>query len=69
MTESELTPADLGIGDAPPDSIQALTEEIQRTREDVGETVAALAAKTDLMARAQEKSTEVAERLRDTAGR
>ena len=66
--QSGLTPAGVGPGDAPPDGIQALTEEIQRTREDVGETVAALAAKADLMARAQEKATEVAGRLRDTAG-
>ena len=68
MTESGLTPAGLGPGDAPPDDIQALTEEIERIREDVGETVAALAAKADLMARAREKASEVAGRLRDTAG-
>ena len=68
MTESGLTPADPGPGDAPPDDIRALTEELQRTGEDVGETVAALAAKADLMARAREKATEVAGRLRDTAG-
>jgi CHASE3 domain sensor protein len=69
MTESGLTPADHGPGDAPPDGIQALTEEIERTREDIGETVAALAAKADLMARAREKASEVAGRLRDTAGK
>jgi hypothetical protein len=69
MTESGLTPADHGPGDAPPDGIQALTEEIERTREDIGETVAALAAKADLMARALEKASEVAGCLRDTAGK
>jgi CHASE3 domain sensor protein len=69
MTESGLTPADHGPGDAPPDGIQALTEEIERTREDIGETVAALAAKADLMARAREKASEVAGRLTDTAGK
>ena len=69
MTESGLTPAGVGPGDAPPDSIQALTEEIRRTREDVGETVAALAAKADIMARARAKASEVAGRLRDTAGK
>jgi hypothetical protein len=69
MTESGLTPAGPGPGDAPPDSIQALTEEIRRTREDVGETVAALAAKADIMARARAKASEVAGRLRDTAGK
>jgi Protein of unknown function (DUF3618) len=69
MTESGPTPAGLGPGDAPPDSIQALTEEIKRTREDVGETVAALAAKADFKARAREKANEVAGRLWDTAGK
>jgi ABC-type transporter Mla subunit MlaD len=69
MTGSGLTPAGLGPGETPPDSIQALTEEISRTREDVGETVAALAAKADVMARAQEKASEVAGHLRDTASK
>ena len=69
MTESGLTPADHGPGDAPPDGIQALTEEIERTREDIGETVAALAAKADLLARALETASEVAGRLTDTAGK
>ena len=69
MTESGLTPADPGPGDAPQDDIQALTEEIRRTREDVGETVAALAAKGDIMARVRAKASEVAGHLRDTAGK
>lgn len=69
MTESGLTPASPGPGEAPPDSIQALTEEIRHTREDVGETVAVLAAKADIMARARVKASEVAGHLRDTAGK
>jgi Protein of unknown function (DUF3618) len=74
MTESGLTPAGPGPadpdpGDAPPDGIQALTEEIERTREDVGQTVAALAAKADIKARLREEEGEVAGRLRDTAGK
>jgi len=74
MTESGLTPAgpgqaDPGPGDAPPDGIQALTEEINRTREDVGQTVAALAAKANIKARVREEESEVARRLRDTAGK
>jgi ElaB/YqjD/DUF883 family membrane-anchored ribosome-binding protein len=68
MTGSGLTPASPAPGDAPPDDIQALTEDIERTREDLGETVAALAAKADIMARAREKAGEVTGRLRDTAG-
>jgi SepF-like predicted cell division protein (DUF552 family) len=67
MTETRLTPAGLGPGETPPDSIQALTENIRQTREDVGETIAALAAKADIMARAQEKASEIAGHLRDTA--
>jgi Protein of unknown function (DUF3618) len=74
MTESGLTPAGPGPadpdpGDAPPDGIRALTEEIERTREDVGETVAALAAKADIKARLREEESEVAGRLRDAAGK
>jgi hypothetical protein len=69
MTESGLTPAGPGPGDAPPDAIQALTEEIRLTREDIGETVAALAAKADIMARARAKASEAAGRLRATAGK
>jgi hypothetical protein len=74
MTESGLTPAGPGPtdpdpGDAPPDGIQALTEEIERTREDVGEIVAALAAKADITARLREEESEVAGRLRDAAGK
>jgi Protein of unknown function (DUF3618) len=67
MTETRLTPAGLDPGETPPDSIQALTEEIRQTRVDVGETIAALAAKADIMARAREKASEVAGHLGDTA--
>jgi predicted transcriptional regulator len=59
---------------APPESLEGLTEEIERTRKDLGETVEALAAKADVTARAREKATEVAGRvsgkasqLKDTA--
>jgi hypothetical protein len=70
MTESGLTPADLGPGDAPPDGIQTLlTEEIKQIRENIGETVAALAPKADFVARAREKASVVAGRLKDTVGK
>jgi hypothetical protein len=68
MTQSGFAPVGPDPGGAPPDGIQALTEQIKRTREDVGETVAALAARADIKAGAQEKAGEVAGRLRDTAG-
>ncbi len=69
MTGSGLTPASPAPGDGPPDEIQALTEDIERTREDIGETVAALAAKADIMARARKKAGEVGGRLSATAGK
>ena len=69
MTGSGLTPASPAPGDTPPDDIHALTEDIERTREDIGETIAALAAKADIMARARKKAGEVAGRLSATAGK
>ena len=57
-----------GTGDqrpsAPPDNPDALVEEINRTREDLGNTVEALAAKVDVKARAQQKATEVSGQLK-----
>ena len=44
---------------------QALTEEIERTREHLGETVEALAAKADVKARAQHDAAEVKGNLSD----
>ena len=43
----------------PPDDRQALQEEIERTREHLGETVAELAAKADVKAQAQAKAADV----------
>ena len=52
-----------GTGDqspsALPDNPDALVEEINRTREELGNTVEALAAKVNVKARAQQKATEV----------
>lgn len=46
---------------------EALTEEIERTREQLGETVDALAAKADVKARAQRRAAEVRNNLRGKA--
>jgi hypothetical protein len=46
---------------------QALTEEIERTREHLGETVEALAAKADVKGRAQHSAAEVTGDLRGKA--
>jgi ABC-type transporter Mla subunit MlaD len=52
-----------------PDNVQALTDEIERTREQLGETVERLAAKADVQAVAREKATEVTARVTDGATR
>jgi chromosome segregation ATPase len=51
----------------PPDDQQALQEEIERTREHLGETVEALVAKMDVKAQAQEKARELTGRLKAKA--
>ena len=57
-----------GTGDqspsALPDNQDALVEEINRTREELGNTVEALAAKVNVKARAQQKATEVSGQLK-----
>ena len=57
-----------GTGDqspsALPDNPDALVEEINRTREELGNTVEALAAKVNVKARAQQKATEVSGQLK-----
>jgi Protein of unknown function (DUF3618) len=51
----------------PPDDPEELKQEIERTREQLGETVEALAAKADVKAQAQAKAGQVAERLKSRA--
>jgi uncharacterized protein DUF3618 len=46
-------------GRTSPDDPQQLKEEIERTRDDLGETVQQLAAKTDVKAIARDKTAEV----------
>jgi len=48
---------------APPEGLEALTEEIGRKRQELGETAKALVAKTDVTARVREKAAEVAGRV------
>jgi ElaB/YqjD/DUF883 family membrane-anchored ribosome-binding protein len=43
----------------PPEDPAQLRDDIERTRQDLGDTVAALAEKTDVKARAREKVAEV----------
>lgn len=63
MTAAEGT-GDQGSPAAPPDNPDALVEEINRTREELGNTVEALAAKVDVKSRAQQKATEVSGQLK-----
>jgi ElaB/YqjD/DUF883 family membrane-anchored ribosome-binding protein len=46
-------------GATPPEDPAQLRDDIERTRQDLGDTVAALAEKTDVKARAKEKVSEV----------
>jgi hypothetical protein len=54
-------------GTAPADPAE-LKAEIARTRQDLGETAAALAAKTDVKARVRAKASDVAGRSMQLAG-
>lgn len=49
---------------AAPDDVQQLEQEIERTREQLGETVEQLAAKADVKGRARAKAAEVSESVR-----
>jgi ElaB/YqjD/DUF883 family membrane-anchored ribosome-binding protein len=48
-----------GAQQQPPEDPAELRADIERTRQDLGDTVAALAEKTDVKARAKEKVSEV----------
>jgi hypothetical protein len=50
---------------APPADPEQLRQEIERTREELGETVEALIAKADVKARTRERVGEISERLRE----
>ena len=52
----------------PPDDPQQLAQEIERTREHLGETVEQLAAKADVKPRAQDKASQLTGRLKGKAG-
>lgn len=53
---------------AAPGDPQELEREIERTREQLGETVEKLVAKTDVKARAQDKVTDLAGRVKAKVG-
>ncbi len=57
-------------GGEPPEASdkEAIQSEIERTRDDLGETVVALSEKTDVKAQASAKAHEVKQRARDVSG-
>jgi prophage DNA circulation protein len=57
--------AEAGGGSAAPDDPEQLRQEIERTREQLGETVEALVAKTDVKARAKERAGQLSQVLKD----
>jgi hypothetical protein len=61
------TTAPNGAEGAPPDDVQELQQEIEQTREQLGDTVERLVAKTDVKARAQGKAAELADRVKGQA--
>ncbi len=65
-TPETATPADAGA--AVPDDAQQLQQEIERTRDQLGETVEQLAAKADVKARARDKAAEFSGRVKSKAG-
>jgi uncharacterized protein DUF3618 len=59
-------PADAGSNSSVPDDPEQLRQDIERTREQLGETVEALVAKTDVKAQAKEKVGQLTDRLKGT---
>ena len=51
-----------------PSDSEAIRDEIEQTREELGETIGALSAKTDVKAQASAKADEVKRRARDVGG-
>jgi hypothetical protein len=64
MTTEPRDGSDAEARPAPPADPDQLRQDIERTREELGETVEALIAKTDVKARTRERIGEISERLR-----
>ena len=62
------TASQAGAAPTAPDDPQELEREIERTREQLGQTVELLAAKADVKGRAQAKATELSGRIKYKAG-
>jgi hypothetical protein len=66
--EPRLTAARGQATDAIPGDPEALAEDIERTRERLGDTVEALTAKLDVTARARDKAGQVKDRIAEVTG-
>jgi hypothetical protein len=64
MTTEPRDGSDAEARPAPPADPDQLRQDIERTREELGETVEALIAKADVKARTRERVGEISERLR-----
>jgi chromosome segregation ATPase len=53
----------------PPDDVQQVQQEIEQTREHLGDTVEQLAAKADVKARARDKAAKLGGRMESTTSR
>src|SRR5579875_1894976 len=60
-------PTDVTPAAAPPDDLDELRQDIERTRAQLGETVEQLAARADVAGRAKAKAADVASQVRSTA--
>ena len=60
-------PAEAGAGGTVPENEQELRQEIEQTRERLGDTVELLVAKTDIKGRAQAKVAGLAGRVKGTS--
>lgn len=65
MTTEPRDGSDAEATPAPPTDPEQLRQDIERTREELGETVEALIAKADVKARARERVGELSGRLRE----
>jgi hypothetical protein len=68
MSSRDPGPGDAQPAQPEPSDKEAIQDQIEHTREDLGETVAALSAKTDVKAQASAKADELKQRARDVGG-
>jgi Protein of unknown function (DUF3618) len=69
MSSRDPGPRDAPVPTEPePSDKEAIQDEIEHTREDLGETISALSAKTDVKAQASAKADDLKRRAQDAGG-